>query len=465
MITFVALSNVYTCRLLLRGATSTGASDYEQLAFAIGGFWARLWSEIWIVLLLVGTNIGAIIQMGESFGFAISSQWPDAPNWLWDRSGTAAMLFFTLCVIFPLCMLPQMRKLELVGAFGSIILWVLAGIVMVKSCIEGLPALADGDFPKVSSNDLTSVSETFSLFCFAFYHQVMMMPLLSEMPRVTSEAAKRSAKDLNKASAITILLTSGLTYWVTGFFGAAMYGATNISDNLLENEWLPGVGTFILNLAVTIYLAISIPPIFHATNHTVESWLLRVFPRGFGGLSRPWVQRFIVNCCTILPCLGVALGVPGESGTVLSFTGATGVAMCSYILPVIFHFVLYFGKARCMRVPQSASSGELEVKKEVGAADLESPLNGGAADGSVGAGTEGLSVDGGKEPSLGQRTESQMIPDPRAPPGLMFMYRKPRSHAAITVGYDIVLPILVFSLGCFFSVATLVLLFQPAGEE
>lgn len=50
----------------------------------------------------------------------------------------------------------------------------------------------------------------------------MMMPLLSEMPRVTSEAAKRSAKDLNKASAITILLTSGLTYWVTGFFGAAM---------------------------------------------------------------------------------------------------------------------------------------------------------------------------------------------------------------------------------------------------
>lgn len=49
-----------------------------------------------------------------------------------------------------------------------------------------------------------------------------MMPLLSEMPRVTSEAAKRSAKDLNKASAITILLTSGLTYWVTGFFGAAM---------------------------------------------------------------------------------------------------------------------------------------------------------------------------------------------------------------------------------------------------
>lgn len=42
---------------------------------------------MWIVLLLVGTNIGAIIQMGEAFGFAVVNQWPDAPNWLWDRSG------------------------------------------------------------------------------------------------------------------------------------------------------------------------------------------------------------------------------------------------------------------------------------------------------------------------------------------------------------------------------------------
>lgn len=344
IITGIALANVFTCRLLLRGAVSTGASDYEQLAFAVGGFWVRLWTEIWIVALLVGTNIGAIIQMGEAFGFAISSQWPEAPAWLWDRSGTAAMIFFTLCVIFPLSMLPKMRQLELVGAIGSSVLWVLAVVVMVKAISNGMPALSSGDFPKVSSGDLSSISETFSLLCFAFYHQVMMMPLLSEMPRVSSEAARRSARDLNRASSITILITSGLTYWLVGFFGASMYGATNVSENVSENEWLPGVGTFVLNLVITIYLAISIPPIFHATNHTVESWLRMLFPRGFGGLSRPWMQRFITNCCTILPCLAVALGVPGESGTVLSVTGATGVAMCSYILPVIFHFMLYFGK-------------------------------------------------------------------------------------------------------------------------
>lgn len=120
------------------------------------------------------------------------------------------------------------------------------------------------------------------------------------------------------------------------------YGATNISDNLLNNIWLPGVGTVILNLTVTseqgpwgrwlharrvpplapcrlltlsrpsppcplphlwpaVYLAISIPPIFHAVNHTIHSWLLQMFPRHYAGITRPWVQRLIVNCCSILP--------------------------------------------------------------------------------------------------------------------------------------------------------------------
>lgn len=37
---------------------SAGAADYEQLAHNVGGRWLRLWSEVWVVVLLVGTNIG-----------------------------------------------------------------------------------------------------------------------------------------------------------------------------------------------------------------------------------------------------------------------------------------------------------------------------------------------------------------------------------------------------------------------
>lgn len=112
---------------------------------------------------LTGVSFRPILQMGEAFGYAISTQWPDAPGWLWERSGeaggrkamsggklmrcggwerkaqhvsllpplasmllplqtgpsnccllagTAAMLFFTLAVIFPLSMLPRMRHVS-----------------------------------------------------------------------------------------------------------------------------------------------------------------------------------------------------------------------------------------------------------------------------------------------------------------------------------------------------------------
>lgn len=39
-------------------------------------------------------------------------------------------------------------------------------------------------------------------------------------------------------------------------------------------------------------------------------------------------------------------------------------------------------------------------------------------------------------------------------------YRKRRCHPLVLLGYDFVLPVLVVALGCFFSVTTLVLLFQ-----
>ena len=85
----------------------------------------QLWTEAWIVALLIGTNVGAIIQVrrtrrgrrgalprwqaprapcrgpltrtptrqvGEIYATAVLDQWPDsAPSWLTDRSGTAFM--------------------------------------------------------------------------------------------------------------------------------------------------------------------------------------------------------------------------------------------------------------------------------------------------------------------------------------------------------------------------------------
>ena len=122
------------------------------------------------------------------------------------------------------------------------------------------------------------------------------------------------------------------TYLLAGFFGASMYG-DQTSSNVLENEWLPGLGTFVLNMVsrgavpargmrcllggqawpgnnvpahpttparhpgpclqlVTLYLVISVPPIVFANVHTVRHWVERASRGRTKALAR-WLQQFI----------------------------------------------------------------------------------------------------------------------------------------------------------------------------
>jgi hypothetical protein len=138
--------------------------------------------------------------------------------------------------------------------------------------------------------------------------------------------------------------------------------------------------------------------------------------------------------------------------------------MCSYLLPVAFHFMLFFGKARCMRIGTPPPAEELAARAATAAEALEAapaPAYNPDLDKSVASGGEfGGSV--GKEPTSPLASHAAAggleVADPLAPPGLLFRYRKPR-HPLLLAGYDIVLPILVAALGMFFCVSTLVLLF------
>lgn len=161
------------------------------------------------VLLLVGTNIGAIVQVGQSASFAVEAQWLGSATWWTGNNGTWPMVIFSesagppaciwprmgcacqlqavlgasrvkatpapycagrrvppgvrgsiacahqlapspsclapplaaLGIVFPLSMLPSMRQLEVAGACGSLIVWVLTVCIMVKSISNGLPQL------------------------------------------------------------------------------------------------------------------------------------------------------------------------------------------------------------------------------------------------------------------------------------------------------------------------------------
>ncbi len=89
---------------------------------------------------------------------------------------------------------------------------------------------------------------------------------------------------------------------------------------------------------VAVYLSIANPTIEFPTRHTIDGWIST-------SLIKNRLVRHLGETGTILGfSLMVSLIWPSSSGNVLVVTGATGVCMVSYIIPVMNHFLLFFSK-------------------------------------------------------------------------------------------------------------------------
>lgn len=71
-----------------------------------------------------------------------------------------------------------------------------------------------------------------------------------------------------------------------------------------------------------------------------------------------------------LSSLGLAVAFPNSSYKVIRITGAVGVGLVAYIIPVINHFCLYFGITKAQRAPREVIVREKLVRDSLQAAEL-----------------------------------------------------------------------------------------------
>lgn len=349
----VASANAYTCDLLLRQALVTGTLDYESLGLAVGGPAWRLTTEISIVVLLLGSITGGIAQIGEAGASGLLSIWPDSiPGALVNGAGRVLMVLVTALIIWPLCCVSRLRQLEYAAMAGTLIVLWLMGVVVVESSMNGLRAIADGELAPVGFNSIGLVSQAVSVFGFAFYIQPVIMPLLEEMPE-----GPLGVKLTSYSTRVVVLVNSFVIYGATGFFGAANYGAST-EDNILQNKWLGGgVAQGVLNLAMTVYLAFSTPMLEYPTRHTINGWI----PESLSMNKR--LRHLLVMTAILTFCTAISVIWPAKSGNMLVVTGATGVCMVSYILPVVNHLLLYFSRSKIQRLRQREHERDPESKQ------------------------------------------------------------------------------------------------------
>ena len=69
-------------------------------------------TEVSIVVLMVGTLVGGITQIGEAGATGILYFNPNATGPIVNGSGRILMVIFVICIVAPLCALKNMRRVS-----------------------------------------------------------------------------------------------------------------------------------------------------------------------------------------------------------------------------------------------------------------------------------------------------------------------------------------------------------------
>ena len=127
-------------------------------------------------------------------------------------------------------------------------------------------------------------------------------------------------------------------YFLVGFFSAAKYGP-GTAENVLQNQWLGGgVAQGCLNLFMSIYLCLSLPPVAMPIRYALHHGLALALPESVVNThDHERALLVILTAAILLSALTVAIIMEGGSGQVITITGATGVCMVSYVIPVVNH--------------------------------------------------------------------------------------------------------------------------------
>lgn len=334
----VAASNAYTGTLLIRAAGHLNKRTYEGVvSSAFNSSVFRTLAQLALVSLLFGNLAGDAALLADTGSLTIKDLTKgEAPQWL-TGSGRIPMLALIIFLVVPLSLSRRMRSLEHAATAGVGLVLFLAIVVVRVALKAGLPAIKDGELPisKLAPGAAAQVPEAMSVLFFGFYLQPMLLPLLSEMP-----AGRRGQDILCGSLQVVTCGIAYLVYAVIGIFGAARWGLATEGD-ILENEWVSGRSTGLLDGSMVVYLSISMAPMAITMRYLLDS------VGGKGEFQEySWGRDVGYTLAGIFAATGVAIIWPAKAEKLFAVTGATGVCLVSYVLPVAVHLKLYLTRWR-----------------------------------------------------------------------------------------------------------------------
>ncbi|XP_027023328.2 probable sodium-coupled neutral amino acid transporter 6 isoform X2 [Tachysurus fulvidraco] len=322
----------FSIHLLLTLCDQAGVTSYEGLgerAFNKAG-------KVMVACTILIQNIGAM----ASYMFILKMELPPTissflraePSGVWYENGVVLLILVTLCVVFPLALLPKIGFLGYSSSLSFLFMLFFTVVVVVKKWSVPCPLPNNSSLTQNSSvSDCSARLFIFSsksayaipTMAFSFLCHTAVLPIYCELQRPT----KRRMQNVANVS----ISLSFLVYLVSALFGyLTFYG--HVDSELLRGYdiYLPR-DVLVMSVRLAILLAVLFTvPLIHFPARKAVLTLLR------GERQFSWLSHCVSTFVLLLIIELLAIFVP-DIRNVFGVVGSTTSTCLLFVYPGLFY--------------------------------------------------------------------------------------------------------------------------------
>ncbi|CBH10806.1 amino acid transporter 8, putative [Trypanosoma brucei gambiense DAL972] len=305
-----------------------GFRSYEGMARALLGPYGAHLTGVLRVVNAFGACVAYIISVGDIVSTILKGT--DAPNFLKEKWGNRLLTFIMwLCFMLPLTIPREVNSLRYVSTFAVVFIFYLMGVIVVHSCMNGLPENiknvhvtgAPGDEGIHLFGTSNRAVEGPGVFTFAFVCQCYAFEIYFGM-------AKPSAHRFTAYSAIAMGICLVLCV-MTAFFGYLDFGGKVTGSVLLMYDPVkePAILVGFVGVLTKLFASYAL--------------LAMTCRNGLCGIVEWDAEKLsFFKHCTIIGILSIIMLLCGlfipNINTVFGFVGSVCGGFLGFILPSLF---------------------------------------------------------------------------------------------------------------------------------
>ncbi|XP_068005043.1 solute carrier family 38 member 6 isoform X1 [Melanerpes formicivorus] len=338
LLLIVASLASYSVFLLLNMCTQTAVTTYEDIGlFAFGST-----GKVLVAATIITQNIGAM----SSYLLIVKSELPGAvagflsgdESGSWYLDGRLLLLIASVCIVFPLALLPKIGFLGYTSSLSFFFMVYFALVIMVKkwSIPCPLPLSSAMETLQVSNSTGDCKAKLFHLskesayaiptMAFSFLCHTSVLPIFCEL--------QSPSKSRMQNVAVTGIGLSFLIYFVSALFGYLTF-YDKVDSELLQgySRYLPH-DTVIMTVKVAILFAVLLTvPLIH---FPARKAVLMVF---FSHVPVSWICHILVTLALNTIVVLFAMYVP-DMKHIFGVVGSTTSTCLLFVYPGLFYLKL-----------------------------------------------------------------------------------------------------------------------------